>query len=125
MQKKKNIEESVNNVKALEKDFAEAKKIRKESRINLDEASADRLQYINENATRPRKYGPEQAPELMEVKQNLEEAKIAVAQGQKRVKNAKKMVEQAQTMDENERAYIEHIIAKHEFAEANSKLIKA
>ena len=61
----------------------------------------------------------------MEVKQNLEEAKIAVAQGQKRVKNAKKMVEQAQTMDENERAYIEHIIAKHEFAEANSKLIKA
>jgi len=36
--------------------------------MNLDDASADRLQYVNENATRPRKYGPEQAPELFEVK---------------------------------------------------------
>ena len=48
-----------------------------------------------------------------------------VAQAQKRVKGSKKMTDEAQTMEENERAYIEHIIAKHEFAEANSKLIKA
>ena len=35
------------------------------------------------------------------------------------------MVDEAETIEENERAYIEHIVAKHEFAEANSKLIKA
>jgi len=35
------------------------------------------------------------------------------------------MVDEAETIEENERAYIEHMIAKHEFAEANSKLIKA
>jgi len=35
------------------------------------------------------------------------------------------MVDEAETLEENERAYIEHIIAKHEFAEANAKLIKS
>ena len=34
-------------------------------------------------------------------------------------------MDEAETIDENERAYIEHIIAKHALAEANAKLIKA
>ncbi len=59
--------------------MTEAKKARKEARIDLDQASADRLQYINEDATRPRKYGPDQAPELFEVKKNNEDAKAVVA----------------------------------------------
>ena len=59
VQKKKDIATTVENVKALEKEYNDAKKGRKEARLNLDQASADRLQYINENATRPRKYGPE------------------------------------------------------------------
>jgi len=42
-----------------------------------------------------------------------------------RVKGSKKMVDEAETIEENERAYIESIIAKHDFAEANSKMIKA
>jgi uncharacterized protein YciU (UPF0263 family) len=62
---------------------------------------------------------------LFEVKKNLEDAKVAVFSAQQRMKGAKKMTQAAETIEENERAYIETIIAKHEFAEANSKLIKS
>jgi hypothetical protein len=41
------------------------------------------------------------------------------------MKGAKKMTDEAETIDENERAYMETVMSKHEFAEANSKLIKS
>lgn len=90
-QNKKLITQSQENLKALQKDFQEAKKGRKEARLNLDQASADRLHWINEDATRPRKYGPDQAPELFEVTKNNEDAKAVVTTAQRRLKNSKKM----------------------------------